>query len=362
MISEPFRPAAVCEPAAQTVAAWIGGELLEAALAPPRLTGLATLAEAGATDITFVASEKFLAEARQSRAGLIVTTRAWDLPGRARVVVGEVWAAVARIMQELYPAPSAPPGVHPTAIVGEGVRLGEGVSVGPYCVVGDGAALGDGVVLGPHCLVGAGCAIGRGTRLAARVTLVGRVLIGERVVIHPGAVLGADGFKFERVGGRPLKIPQVGAVVIEDDVEIGANATIDRAFLYETRIGRGTKIDNLVQIAHNVQVGPGCMMAAQVGIAGSTRIGAGCLFGGQAGIPDGVTIGDGVMLAGQAGVYTDIPVGGMYVGAPATPVKEFWRMTAVQKKLPDLARRLRALEQKVEQMEKIEGAGEEGKG
>jgi UDP-3-O-[3-hydroxymyristoyl] glucosamine N-acyltransferase len=238
--------------------------------------------------------------------------------------------------------------VHPTAILGEKVRLGKGVTIGPYCVVGDGAAIGDGSALGPQCIVDAGCVVGAGCRLAARVTLKGRVFVGDRVIVHPGAVLGADGFKYEPVDGRPLKIPQVGAVVIEDDVEIGANTTIDRAFLYETRIGRGTKIDNLCQIGHNVQVGPGCLMAAQVGIAGSTRLGAGCLLGGNVGLADNLTFGNGVVIGAASKVHGNHPDGARLMGYPAVEMREFARVAAAQQRLPGLLRRVGELEKKIE--------------
>lgn len=344
----PYCPVAAVTPSALEVAQWVGGELREGDLAPAALSGLATLTDAEERDITFIASEKFLGDAQMSRAGLILTSAHWDIPGRARVVVGEVWEAVAQLMDRLYPNPAPLAEVHPTAVVGEHVRLGDGVSIGPYCVIGDDCELDDGVVLGPHCILDAGCRIGVGTRLVARVTLIGPVVLGQRVLIHSGAVLGTDGFKFELVKGRLLKIPQVGTVIVEDDVEIGANTTIDRAFLNETRIGRGTKIDNLSQIAHNVQIGPSCVMAAQVGIAGSTKVGAGCMMGGQVGIRDGIRIGSGVVIGAQAGVHTDMLKPGIFIGSPAMPIKEFWRMTATQSRLPEFGRRLRALEQKLE--------------
>jgi UDP-3-O-[3-hydroxymyristoyl] glucosamine N-acyltransferase len=182
----------------------------------------------------------------------------------------------------------------------------------------------------------------------ARVTLVGPVKIGDRVLIHPGAVLGADGFAFKPTRAGLAKIPQVGTVVVEDDVEIGANTTIDRAFLYETRIGRGSKLDNLVHVAHNVQVGPWCIMASQVGVAGSTKIGKGCILAGQVGVGDGLTITDGVTLAGQTGVNGNMTTPGVFQGSPPVPIKDFFRIAAASQRLPEALKRLRALEQKVE--------------
>ena len=342
------HPTPRVQPTPQDVAQWIGGTLHDAEQAPERLAGLATLDEAGPDRIGFISEEKYLQSAGESRAGLLIVPSGCDLPGRARIEVVAIWPAVAELMRRLYAPPAPAPGVHPTAVVADDVKLGADVSVGPCCVVAEGCELGDGVILGPHCILDAGCRVGRDTRLVARVTLMGPVQLGERVIIHPGAVLGADGFKFEPADGVPLKIPQVGTVIVEDDVEIGANTTIDRAFLHDTRIGRHTKLDNLVQIAHNCQIGPGCLMAAHVGISGSCHLGAGCLLGGRAGLRDGLTIGDGSMIGAAAGVHTDWPAGSAIIGIPAMPMKEFWRIAASQKRLPEYAKRLRALEQAFE--------------
>lgn len=351
MNQELYHPPVALEPSAALVAEWVGGELREGDKAPAALTGLGTLALAGPSEIAFISSDKFHAEAAQSPAGLLITTEKLDTPGRARIVVEWVWEAVAKLMQRLYPRPQPPAGVHPTAVVGEGVTLGAGVSVGAYCVIGNGCAIGDGSILGPHCILDAGVRIGQRTFLEARVTLMGPAIIGNDVIIHAGAVLGSDGFKFEPVRGGLLKIPQVGTVIIEDGADIGANTTIDRAFLYETRIGRGCKIDNLIQIGHNAKVGPMCVMASQVGIAGSSEIGAGCMLGGQVGIPDGIKIAPRTMLAGQTGVVGSIDTPGVYMGTPPVPIKQFMRTALAQAKLPDYARRLRALEEKLEKLE-----------
>lgn len=345
---ETYHASAMTRPTAAEVAVWAGGELREAETLTQPLSGLATLKEAGEDEISFITDKKLLAEARQSRAALILTAAAWDLPGRARIVVDEVWPAVARLMERLYAPPPPPAEVHPTAVLGAGVKLGAGVTVGPYCVLGAGCRVGDEAQLGPHCVLGEGCVIGRRTRLAAQVTLVGPVFIGERVLIHPGVVLGADGFAFKPGKTGLVKIPQVGAVVIEDDVEIGANTTIDRAFLYETRVCRGSKIDNLVQIGHNSRIGPYAIMAGQSGTAGSVKLGQGCIMAGQAGVGDGLTVADNVILGGQVGVHSSIEKSGVYLGSPPLPIMEFWRMTAAQQRMPEALRRLKALEQKVE--------------
>jgi UDP-3-O-[3-hydroxymyristoyl] glucosamine N-acyltransferase len=348
MDAELFRPTAFQLPTPEQVAQWTGGELRDVVDLKGQLAGLSTLAEARPGEIAFVASPKALRQAGESQASLFIVSAEAVLPGRPCVVVDQVWSAVAAVMQRLYPEPEPSGQVHPTAVLGLGVRLGDGVTIGPYCVVGDDCSIGDGAILGPHCILGDGCRVGRDCRLVARVTLVGAVIVGDRVLIHPGAVLGADGFKFELVGGRALKIPQVGAVIIEDEVEIGANTTIDRAFLYETRVGRGTKIDNLCQIAHNVQIGPSCMMAAQVGIAGSTRMGAGCLMGGASGLADNITIGNRVSIGGGSKVHGDHPDGETLIGYPAVDLREFAKISAAQRHLPELLKRVRALEKKAE--------------
>lgn len=359
--AELYRPHAVWQPTAAELAAELGAELIDGGAITPadrRFAGLATLEEARPDEIAFVATSKAARLAADSQAGLLIVGRAADVPGRPRIVVGDVWPVVAGLMQRLYPAPKGNGQVHRTAMIGEGVTLGAGVTVGPYCVVGDGATIGDGSWLGPHCIVDAGCTVGRDCRLVARVTLTGVVQIGDRVVIHPGAVLGADGFKFEPTPQGALKIPQVGAVIIEDDVEIGANTTIDRAFLYETRVGRGTKIDNLCQIAHNVRVGPSCLMAAQVGIAGSTKLGAGCLLGGNVGLADGITLGNRVTIGAASKVHGDWPDGAMLMGYPAIEMKSFARVAAAQQRLPELVRRVRQLEKQVGADQDVEGAKE----
>lgn len=348
MNEQRYRPEARLQPDPATVETWAGGRLEHPEKAPPRLRGMATLEQAGPEEISFCADPKHVEQARASQAGLLLVPEGLELPARPCVRVDLVWPAVARVMEQLYPDPAGAPGVDPSACVGEGCVLGEDVSIGPYCVLGEGCTIGAGARLGPHCIIGAGCHVGPECRLVARVTLTGHVVLGHRVTIHPGAVLGSDGFKFEQVEGHPLKIPQVGAVVIEDDVEIGANATIDRAFLHETRIERGVKIDNLVQIAHNCHIGEGTMMAAQVGVAGSTRIGAGCLVGGGAGFADGLTLGEGSIVGARSGVHGDWPPRSRVIGAPAMPMRQFWRVAAAQAKLPEYIKRLRAIEQKLE--------------
>src|SRR5438132_1269494 len=254
-------------------------------------------------------------------------------------------------------------GQEAVAAMGDGARytlralahVDPSASVGAYAVVEPKAVLGAGVRVGPFVYVGRGAEVGAETILHARVVVLDRVRIGRRVIVHAGAVLGADGFGYAPDAGRYRKIPQIGGVVIEDDVEIGANTTIDRSTVGDTVIGRGTKIDNLVQIAHNVHVGADSIIAAQSGVAGSSRLGRGVVLGGQVGVADHVTIADGVVVAAQAGVIGDLREAGTYLGTPARPVGETRRVWAVTVKLPELARRVRELERRLERFER--GAG-----
>lgn len=331
------------------MAEWSGGKLLGADSAPKRLTGLGTLEAATETEISFVAAAKFRSVAEQSKAGLLITPRDWDLPGRARVEVDEVWSAVAEILRRLYPPPKAEPGVHPSAVVGQGVRLGRDVSIGPHCFIGDGAEIGDRARIGPNSSIGAGCSVGPDSVLHPHVTLVGPVEVGARVVLHPGVVLGADGFKFESVAGGIVKIPQVGRVVIEDDVEIGANSAVDRAFLYETRVGAGTKIDNLVQIGHNCTIGRNCLIAGCCALAGSATIEDGCVLGGATAVRDGITIGKGSMVGARATVGKDVPPGSVVGGTPLLPLRDFLKLYSVLPRVPSLLGRVRAIEKKLEE-------------
>ena len=312
------------------------------------LSGICTLEEAGPAELAFVAGDKYLARAAASKAGAFLVTQQTVVPGRPCLVVEHVWKAGLKALDIWYPDEHAPAGAHPSAVVSAAARLGAGVSVGPLAVIEDGAEIGEGAEIGAQCFVGRDARIGAGSLLHPGVRVLERVRVGRGAILHSGVVLGADGFGYEVIEGRGVKIPQVGTVVIEDDVEIGANACIDRAFLTETRIGAGTKIDNLVQIAHNCRIGRSCGFAAQVGIAGSTKVGDGCIFWGQAGIKDNLTIGNRVVLMGQSAPTGDVPDGAVLVGSPARPLPEMARIFAAENRLPDMLKRLRALEKKTE--------------
>jgi UDP-3-O-[3-hydroxymyristoyl] glucosamine N-acyltransferase len=310
------------------------------------VTGVAPLDRAGPEHLTFLASAKYAPLFATSAAGVVlVAPELAETPGRAmtRVVVDKPHDAMLSLLASLYPEAEPVAAVHPTAVIGRGARLGERVAVGPYVVIGEGATIGAGVVLDAHVVVGAGVTIGEGCRLYAGVTLYPGTSLGDRVRVHAGAQLGSDGFGYVFRGGRHEKIPHVGRCMVESDVEIGANTTIDRGSIDDTVIGAGTKIDNLVHIAHNVRIGRLCFIMAQVGIAGSVHVEDGVILAGQVGIAGHHTIGAGARLAAQAGAFGDIPAGETWSGYPARPHREALRAQAALFKLPSLLRGLERL-------------------
>lgn len=346
-MTQPYRPHSVVHPTPEEIAGWVQGRLLRAGGAPERLTGMGTLETALPAEMAFLTDKKRAKGVDACRAGLLIAPEGLDLGERARVEVKQVWPAVVTIMERLYAPPTPAPGVHPTAVIGVGAQLGEGVSIGPYTVVGEGSRLGRGVVLGPHVSIDAGCVVGEGSLLYAKVALQGRVNVGRNVILHSGVVLGADGFRYEPGGPQGLlKIPQVGTVILEDHVEVGANSTIDRAFLHETRIGFGTKIDNQVQIGHNCTIGKFCIICGCVGIAGSVTLGDGVILGGGVGIRDGLTIHSGAQVAGGSQLGEDVPAGAQVMGYAAFAVRDYVKSLSYFRRLPELARRLAAVERR----------------
>ena len=248
-------------------------------------------------------------------------------------------------------------GVSPDARLGEAVRLGRDVSVGAFAIVGDRCHLGDRVVVGAGCVIGENCILGAETRLHPRVVLYPRTRIGARCLVHSGAVLGADGFGFATRDGVHRKIPQVGGVVLEDDVEVGANTTIDRGAIGDTVVGAGTKIDDLVMLAHGVRVGPGGLLAAQVGIAGSAHLGSRVTMAGQSGSAGHIRLGDGVVVAAKTAVFDDVPSGAFVAGIPATDHRAWKRMQVALKDLPRLRTEVRRLRDRIETLERERSDG-----
>lgn len=315
------------------------------------IRGVRGLEDAGPQDLTFVAQGRYLSRLARSTAAAVILAEGWPAVDRPALRTPNPTLAFARALSLFHPPRVSAPGIHPTAVVAPDARVAPTASVGPLTVVGPGAEVGADTILEAHVAVGAGVCIGQGCRIFPQVTLRDGVVLGDRVTVHCGTVIGADGFGYARDGHRYVKIPQVGRVVIEDDVEIGANVTIDRATLGETRIGRGTKIDNLVQIGHNVRVGADTVIVAQVGISGSARIGSRVTLAGQVGVVDHVEIGDDVIVGAQAGVTKDIPPGSVVLGSPAIPHADFKRRVATVARLPEMRKVLRALEERLAALE-----------
>lgn len=311
-----------------------------------RVTGVAPLDRAGATEATFLASARYAALlARSAAAVVLVSPELAATPGapRTRVVVARPHEALLAILPQLYAPALRTPGIDPTARLGRGVRLGAGVTIDAYAVIGDGAIVGDGAWIEAHAVVGAGVEIGDDAHVYPQVVLYAGTRLGRRVAVHAGARIGSDGFGYVHRDGAHQKIPHVGRCFVEDDVEIGANTTIDRGSIDDTVIGAGTKIDNLVHVGHNVRIGRLCLLMAQVGIAGSVRLEDGVILAGQAGIGGHVTIGAGARIGGQAGVFGDVPAGATWSGYPARPHREALRSQAALFRVSGLMRKLERL-------------------
>jgi len=313
------------------------------------IRGVASLDTAGPTDLTFATDARALGQAAHSRAGCILVPQAHSLEGYTTVTVAEPKLAFIQAAARLVPPARYPEGIHPTAVVLPEASLGEAVSAGPHCVIESGSRLGARTRLAAGVVVGEGAEIGEDCVLHPGVTIYPRARIGNRVILHAGAVIGGDGFGYVFAEGRHNKFPQLGGVIIEDDVEIGCNSTVDRGSLGTTVIGEGTKIDNLVQIAHNVRIGKHCVIVAQTGISGSVNIGDYAVIGGQVGIGDHVTIEEGATIASGGGVLPGkiVRKGSVIWGVPGRPLSAFKRQYAHLSRLPELARRVSEIERRL---------------
>lgn len=315
----------------------------------PELRCVAPLKDAEETDLSILAHRRYLPSVAESRAGALLLSQEMaellpEAAARPAIVVEDVHRALARLLEWMHPERPSEPSVHPTAVLGPGVSLGEGVHIGPYAVIEEDSELGDGVRIGAHTVVGAGTSVGAGSILHPHVVVYPRCILGRNVILNAGARIGADGFGYVFEDGQHTRVPHIGRCHLEDGVEIGANTTIDRGSIGDTWVGAGTKVDNLVQLGHNVRIGPGSIIVSQVGISGSAELGAGVMVGGQAGLAGHIQVGDGAQIAGQSGVFGDVPAGAVYMGFPARPRNEFLRTAAAQRKVPDLIRRLKAIE------------------
>jgi UDP-3-O-[3-hydroxymyristoyl] glucosamine N-acyltransferase len=298
-------------------------------------------------DLTFAENADYFAQADRSAASAIIVDGQFTSKSKVLIRVSNARIAFAKVLALFFPDPVFPPGTHPTAVVAPSAKIDPSAHLGPHCVVGENAQIGARSVLQGGNHVGADCRLGEAVHLFPNVTLYSRCEIGARVRIHSGSVIGSDGFGYVLDGGVHRKVPQVGNVIIGDDVEIGSNVSVDRGALGPTIIGKGTKIDNLVQIAHNVVIGEYCLVVGQAGIAGSSRLGNYVVLAGQVGIAGHLKLGNQVTVAAQAGVMNDIPDGQKWLGTPAQPDKQAKRQMIAVQHLPDLLRRVSALEKKL---------------
>lgn len=329
---------------ADQVARLVQGELIGEGAVP--LAGIAPLDRAGPGELAFLASTQYLPYFRGSSAGAVLVTpefRALTAGPATRIVVSDAHQALRRVLAELHPASGPGWGIHPTATVGRGARWDGRVAVGAHAVLGAGVRLGADCVVGAHAVVEPGARLGDGCRIGEHATVHAAAMLGHRVVVHPGARVGGDGFRFTLSEGGAERLPHVGRCMIGDAVEIGANTTIDRGSIGDTVIGPGTKIDNLVQVAHNVRIGAHCIVLAQAGIAGSTVIEDGALIAGQAGLAGHLTVGRGARVAAQSGVIGDVPPGATVSGYPARSHRDVLRQAAALRRLAPLVERLEQL-------------------
>lgn len=328
------------------LAALVGGQLASGADGSVKISGAAALAEALPGEVTFFGNPKYLPQLRTTKAtaALVPLTFTGEVPTLC-VRCENPTLAFSKIVEKFAPPPVRfAPGIHQTAVIAPGVKLGANVSIQPYAVIEEGVSIGEGTVIGAHSYIGHQSHIGRDCHVHPRVTIGFRCKIGKRVILHSGVVLGSDGFGFEFQNGRHVKIPQIGIVQIDDDVEIGANSSVDRARFGRTWIGEGTKIDNLVQVAHNVVIGKHCILCGLTGVSGSTKLGNYVTLAGQVGTVGHVEIGDGVTIGAQSGVSKSLPEKQMYMGYPAVPAREWKEQVAQVHSLHKLRARVTRLE------------------
>ena len=311
------------------------------------LKGFAPADRAQPGDLTFAENENYFARAEQSAASAIIAPGTFTSAKKTVIRVGDARVAFARVLPLFFPEPTFAPGIHPSAVVASSAKIDPSAHIGPQCVVGENACIGARSVLQALNFVGTGCQLGEDVNLFPNVTLYAHTEIGNRVSIHSGTVIGSDGFGYVLDGAAHRKVPQIGNVIIRDDVEIGSNVSVDRGALGPTIIGTGTKIDNLVQVGHNVNIGEHCLLVAQVGIAGSTKLGNYVILGGQAGVAGHLKLGNKVSVTAQSGVMHAIPDGEKWFGTPAQPDRQMKRQLIAMQHLPELLKRVAELERKL---------------
>lgn len=314
------------------------------------ITGVTNIGDAGDKDISFAVAPHLEKAAQSSAAAVIIPDSITEF-AKPAIRVENPRMAFVSLLKIFTPQIAVAPGVHSTVVLGENVTIGENVSILPYAVIEDNVTIGNNTVIYPHTYIGHGVTVGSDSLIYPSVTICNGCQIGNRVIIHSGAAIGSDGFGFITIGGRHEKVPQVGNVVIEDDVEIGANVGIDRATTGSTIVKCGTKVDNLVHLAHNVVIGENCFLVAQTGIAGSVKVGNNVTFAGQSGSAGHITIGDNCVFAARSAPISDVPSGSFYAGFPARPHKTWLRAEASANKIPDLIKKVRELEKRLATIE-----------
>ena len=330
---------------AAEIAKHVDGEVFgDAAVA---LTGFAPADTARAGDLTFAENDAYLAKAEQGAASAILVSGDVKHGSKVLIRVANPRLAFAKVLILFFPEPELPAGIHSTSIVAASAQIDSSAHIGPHCVIGERVKIGARTALHSGCSLDADCVLGEDVRLFPKVTLYARTQIGNRVRLHAGVVIGADGFGYVLDQGRHLKVPQIGYVVVQEDVEIGANVTIDRGALGATVIGKGTKIDNLVQIGHNVTLGEHCIICSEAGISGSTKVGSYTTLAGQVGLAGHLKIGNKVTVGAQAGVMNDIPDGETWLGSPAMPTRLTKRIFIGWQRLPELLKRVAELEKRL---------------
>jgi UDP-3-O-[3-hydroxymyristoyl] glucosamine N-acyltransferase len=331
------------------LAEWVGGTVVGDG--EVEISGVAAIEEARIGEITFIANPKYLAKLNQTGASAVIVSKEISGANRPLLCVANPYLAFAKILDLFSHKAYEPKGIDPQARISPTAQLGKDLTIYPFVYVGDRCEIGDRVTLYPGVCVGEDSSIGEESVLYPHVSLYPGTVIGRRVILHSGVVVGSDGFGYVKEGRKNVKIPQVGSVQIEDDVEVGANTTIDRAALGKTVIRRGVKIDNLVMVAHNVVIGEDSIIVAQVGISGSTKLGNNVTLGGQVGLVGHIEIGDNVMVGAQSGVMNNLPPNQAFTGSPAMPHRDALRVVSIFQKLPEMRKSLTEMEKRLKKIE-----------
>jgi UDP-3-O-[3-hydroxymyristoyl] glucosamine N-acyltransferase len=333
------------------LAEWVGGTVVGDG--EIEISGVSAIDEAQTGEITFIANPKYLPKLGETCASAVIVSKEVTRGEKPLLSVANPYLAFAKIITLFSKKPYQPKGIDPNAWISPTAKLGKDLTLYPFVYIGDRCSIGDRVTLYPGVYIGEDSSIGEDSILYPNVSVYSGTVIGKQVILHSGVVVGSDGFGYVKEGMKNVKIPQVGRVEIEDDVEIGSNTTIDRATLGKTIIRRGVKIDNLVQVAHNVTLGEDSIIVAQVGISGSTKIGSNVTLAGQVGVVGHIEIGDNVMVGAQSGVVNDLPANQGYTGSPALPHREFLRAITVFPKLPEMRKTLIEIEKRLKKIEEI---------